>query len=128
MAGKNWEYFLPLLYKPLPFSDIKEVRGSILLKCLNQEIPWSEIFKNCSGPYFINNQSVASGKAVLQYTKRNLDRRFVFIIIDEVNSGLESLTIISESNEVAAIFDIASTSCQLHRIEYYNIPENNKVS
>lgn len=128
MAGHNWEYFMPILYKPLPISSIHEVRGSILLRCMNREIAWESMFRRCSGPYIYNNPSVASGRAALQYAKKNLDKGLVFIIIDKLNSGLESLTIVSERIEAAAIFEIASKTCRWPRAEHYEIPGNDGVS
>ena len=124
LAGQNWEYFMPLLYKPMPFSSIHEVRGSILLKCWNRGIPWENMFRHCSGPYIYDNPSAASGKAALQYAKRNLKKDIVYVIIDRLNSGLESLTMVSERSEADTIFDIAARTCHWPIAERYEMPDN----
>lgn len=126
LAGQNWEYFMPLLYKPMPFSSIQEVRGPILLKCWNRGIPWGDMFRHCSGPYIYDNPSVASGKAALQYAKRNSKKGIVYVIIDRLNSGLESLTMVSERSEADTIFDIASQTCYWPHTERYEIPKNDQ--
>jgi len=121
LSGRTWHDFLPILYKPRVFSTIHEIRGSILLACKNGDIPWEKIFRHASGPVVIDNASVGCGKAALQYAKRNENANLVFVIIDKINSGLESLTIISERNTILHLFEMAAQTCKLSRIYQFDI-------
>ncbi len=121
LAGRKWQNFLPILYKPRMFSTIHEIRGSILLACKNGDIPWEKIFRQASGPCIIDNASVGSGKAALQYAKRNESSNHVFVIIDKINSGLESLTILSEINTVLRLFHLAARTCTWPRVYQFDI-------
>ncbi|MBN1663277.1 MAG: hypothetical protein JW943_06725 [Deltaproteobacteria bacterium] len=121
LAGRTWQDFLPILYKPRVFSTIHEIRSSILLACKNGDIPWDKIFREASGPFVVGNPSVGCGTAVLQYTERNLDKGLIYIVIEKINSGLESITIISERNTVLRLFDLATQICQWLRIDHFDI-------
>ncbi|MBN1474451.1 MAG: hypothetical protein JW914_07545 [Syntrophaceae bacterium] len=123
LAGRTWQDFLPILYKPRMFSTIHEIRGSILLACKNGDIPWKNIFRQASGPYIIDNASVGCGKAALQNAKQNEISNRVFVIIEKINSGLESLTIISEKNTVLRLFDLAAQACKWPRIDQFDFEE-----
>jgi hypothetical protein len=121
LEGRKWQDFLPILYKPRVFSTIHELRGSILLTCKKGYIRWDKIFRQASGPFVIGNASVGSGKAALQYAKQNENKNRVFVIIDKINSGLESMTIISERNTILRIFEMAAQTCKWPRIEQLDI-------
>ncbi len=113
MAGKRWEYFIPLLYKLSILSTITEIRESILIQCLNKDIPWENIFKHCYGPIVLGNPSVCCGKTVLSYTKRKFNDCNVFFIVEKLNCGLEGITITCHKDMITNIFDIAARTCSL---------------
>lgn len=113
MAGKSWQYFMPLLYKSGLFSTIHDVRGSILIECLNEQMPWETMFKKCSGPFVISNAGVGCGRTALKYAKRHFDDQTVFVIIERINRGLDSFTIAGIQTILQPVFDMASDICKL---------------
>ncbi len=130
MSGKKWEHFLPLLYTSNIFSTIDDVRGSILIRCMNRKISWEKVFKNSFGPVIFSNPSVGCGKAALNYAKRNLDNQNVFVIIEKLNSGLESITITCNTDTICSLFDTAMENCHLSsmRAEENNLIEKHLKS
>lgn len=113
LGGKKWEYFIPLLYRPSFLSTIHVIRGSIVIKCLNDHVPWKNIFQSCYGPMIVNNPSVGCGKTALKYVKRNFDDQHVFIIIEKLNSGLDYITVTCKHNIAERNFLIAAKTCTL---------------
>lgn len=120
LGGKKWGYFMPLLYRPTLVSTIHVIRGSIVIKCLNDHIPWKSIFQRCSGPMIVNNPGVGCGKTALKYVKSNFDDQHVFIIIEKLNSGLDYITVACQHNMAERIFDIVAATCTLPRFLRYD--------
>jgi len=113
MADKRWDFFLPLMYKPNILSTIDTLRGDILIQCLNKDIPWHSIFKYCFGPV-VNHRSAETRQAgALTYARQNFDDQRVFVIIDTINSGLESITIAARKELLLDIFDIAANTSDI---------------
>jgi hypothetical protein len=128
MEEKSWDFFIKLLYKPSLLSTINEIRGSILIKCINMKIAWERIFKYCTGPHIIGNASVGTGKTAIQYARRNFDEKHVYISVDKVNSGLDFLTIMSSQDIIENIFDFAANICQLPKHERYDLNINSNAN
>lgn len=114
LAGERWDYFLPLLFKPKLLSNINSLRGSILIQCLPDNIPWRDVFKYCYGPV-INGSLDSVDNAAQAYAEQHLGDQRVFVIIDPINSGMESITITARHDLIDPVFNIAASTCDITR-------------
>lgn len=113
MAGKRWGDFLPLLFRPGVWGNIHHIRGAIRIRCVNRDIPWASIFRHCYGPAVISSPKRKAPKGEGSDAGKQQIPSSVFIIIESINSGLESLTITGPVEEIIDIFDVAARTCPL---------------
>ena len=113
MAGKKWDHYLPLLYGNRLFSGIDIIRGAIVIQCAHQDVPWKDIFKFCYGPVINNQQNGTCLKKALDFAKSHFDDEHVFVLIDTINTGLESITITGNQDILGNLFDAAAETCDI---------------
>lgn len=113
MAGKRWSDFLPLLYKPNIWGAIHHIRGAVRIQCADRDIPWASIFRHCYGPAVTSSSKSTVPKEKGSDVEQHQIPQSVFIIIEPINSGLESLSITGPAEQITAIFDIAANTCSL---------------
>jgi hypothetical protein len=111
----GWKTFDRLLYRSPLKGSIKEIRGSIIGKCRLDDQTLRSIFEHCCDPTVIDNAGVSCGRNALNAAKRSEKIGVFFIIIETLNTGLESITIVSNKKDILHIYKIASDSCKISR-------------
>ena len=124
--NSGWSTFDPLLYSPTVMRSITEIRGGIVGKCRLDDATLTSIFEHCCDPMVIGNASTSCGKNALSLAKTSHENGVFYVIIETLNRGLQSITLISQRNEILRMFDLASHSCRITknyrkaRIEVYD--------
>jgi hypothetical protein len=93
--------------------SITEIRGGIIGKCKLDDSTLTSIFEHCCNPNVIGNASVSCGKTALSLAKNSNENGLFYVIIETLNRGLESITLISHRNEILHMFDLASHFCRI---------------
>lgn len=131
--NNRWNKFDRLLYSPGFKRSITEIRGGIVGKCELDDSALRFIFKHCCDPIVIGNAGTSCGKNALNLAKNSEENGIFYLIIETLSSGLESITLVSNTNDILHIYDIASNSCKISRnyrnfhIEAYNSAEQQKA-
>jgi hypothetical protein len=63
----------------------------------------------------INNISTVCGKTAIQYAKNHSDNKYSFVLLSNNNSGLGSITIYVDKNNILNIFEEAAHSCNISK-------------
>ena len=111
--NNGWSMFDSLLYSPTVMRSITEIRGGIIGKCKLDDATLTSIFEHCCDPIVIGNASTSCGKNALSLAKNSKENGIFYVIIETLNRGLQSITLVSQRNEILHMFDLASHSCRI---------------
>ncbi|MBN1398719.1 MAG: hypothetical protein JXA06_11875 [Bacteroidetes bacterium] len=111
----GWKTLDRLLYSPAFKRSIKETRGGIIGRCRLDDTALKSIFEHCCDPTVIDNAALGCGRNALNAAKRSDETGVFFVIIETLNSGLESITLVSNKKDILHIYDIASKYCKISR-------------
>jgi hypothetical protein len=113
--NNGWSMFDSLVYSPTVMRSITEIRGGIIGKCKLDDATLTSIFEHCCDPIVVGNANTSCGKNALSLAKKSNEDGIFYVIIETLNRGLESITLISNRTDILHIFDIASHSCRISK-------------